>query len=209
MTKNAFVKAFRVPLILVFIMWAIAVFQFFMPDYFLEMGLLPRSVNRLSGIITSPFIHGDFSHLISNTIPFFFLLWAIFYFHRKYAFIILILTWLITNGLVWVFARNSYHIGASGLVYAYFGFLVVSGFILRNIKQLAVSFIVIVLYGGMLWGIFPTQRGVSWESHLFGVISGVLVAYLYKIKWFKPPKKKKVQDTEYTTDFWNEVIEKD
>jgi membrane associated rhomboid family serine protease len=143
-------------------------------------GIFPRRISGLIGIITSPFIHANFNHLLNNTVPFLFLLTAVFYFYQKVAWRVLLISYLLTGVLVWLIARPSYHIGASGLVYSFAAFLFVSGIVRRNISLLAISMLVIFLYGSMVWGIFPYRPDMSWESHLVGLTIGVLLAILYR-----------------------------
>lgn len=144
------------------------------------LGIYPRTVNSLIGIITSPFIHGNLEHLISNTFPFIMLALLFLYTHQKYGFLIFGLIYLCTNILVWIFARSAYHIGASGLVYGLASYLFFSGFYKNNILSIAVSLIVALLYGGLVWGIVPYDNSVSWEAHLFGAISGFVIAVLFR-----------------------------
>jgi membrane associated rhomboid family serine protease len=144
------------------------------------LGIFPRRLEGLPGILASPFIHANFNHLVNNSVPFFFLLTAIFYFYQKVAWRVLLLSYLLTGTLVWILARASYHIGASGLVYSFAAFLFISGVIRRNINLLAISLLVIFLYGSMVWGIFPYRPDMSWESHLIGMIIGGVLAVYYK-----------------------------
>lgn len=140
-------------------------------------GLIPRDTSRLYGVITSPFLHGSFSHFTSNIIPLaLFSLLIQQYGTRRY--------WLITTGiiigtgiLVWIFGRTSLHIGASGLVFGYFGFLIVAGITSREFKQLAIALLVGITYGSMIWGVLPLAPGVSFESHFFGIIVGGVIGY--------------------------------
>ena len=143
-------------------------------------GVFPRKTEGLIGILTSPFIHSNFNHLINNSVPFFFLLTAIFYFYQKVAWRVLLISYLLTGTLVWLVARSSYHIGASGVVYSFASFVFTSGIIRKNINLLAISMLVIFLYGSMVWGIFPYLPDMSWESHLMGLLVGVGLAMYYR-----------------------------
>ncbi len=151
-------------------------------------GVFPRKVAGLVGIFTSPFIHANFNHLINNSVPFFFLLTAIFYFYHKVAWRVLLISYLVSGVFVWLIARPSYHIGASGLVYSFASFLFVSGIVRRNINLLAISLLVIFLYGSMVWGIFPYRPDMSWESHLVGLTLGVMLAVYYRHEGPGPTK---------------------
>ncbi|MDH3269179.1 MAG: rhomboid family intramembrane serine protease [Ignavibacteria bacterium] len=152
------------------------------------MGLLPRNFIGLLGIVTSPLIHADFSHLISNTIPLTILGVIIFSFYPKVSYILFIFIYILTGLLVWMFARQVYHIGASGLVYGFVSFLFFSGIFRRDNKSIALALVITFLYGGLVWGMIPGLKGISWESHLFGAITGLLAAYMFRK--IDPPTKK-------------------
>jgi membrane associated rhomboid family serine protease len=152
------------------------------------MGILPRDGFGLMGIITAPLIHGDFSHLISNTFPIIVLGWIVFFFYPKISFFLFTFVYIITGLLVWLLAREVYHIGASGLVYGFVSFLFFSGIFRRDNKSVALALIITFLYGGLVWGILPGMKGISWESHLFGTIAGLVAAYIFR--QVDPPSKK-------------------
>ncbi len=148
------------------------------------LGLLPLKVEGLKGILFAPLLHGNYKHLISNSIPLFLLSAALFYYYRNKAWQIFILSWLLTGIWVWLFARgNSYHIGASGVVYALTAYHLVSGIIRKEPRLIAFSLLVTFLYGSFVWGIFPgfsPGERISWESHLMGAIAGVILAFGYR-----------------------------
>ncbi len=127
-----------------------------------------------------PFIHGSWSHLASNTIPLLVLGFMMIYFYHHIAYRILMMIWLIDGCGVWLIGRESYHIGASGIVYGMASFLVFSGVLRRNRQLLAVALVVVFIYGGMIWGMFPYVTDVSWEAHLVGFAAGVYFAYHYR-----------------------------
>jgi membrane associated rhomboid family serine protease len=172
------------PLAVVAVMWIVKIAEYYTNSDFSEFGIMPLTVKGLIGIITAPFIHADFGHLLANTIPMFVSLSIIFYFYKEVAFQVFFLVWLFTGVWVWSFARNdSYHIGASGLVYGYISFLLFSGMIRRNARLMAISLLIIFLYGGFFWGVFPNffpKRNISWESHLMGGIAGIVMAIFYR-----------------------------
>jgi len=168
------------PAIVLFFIWLVWVFEIADGIDLYYLGIFPRRGYGLIGILTSPFIHANFNHLINNSIPFFFLLTAIFYFYQKVAWRVLLVSYLFTGSLVWLMARSSYHIGASGLVYSFASFLFFSGIVRRNINLLAISMLVIFLYGSMVWGIFPYKPDMSWESHLIGMTTGALLSLIYR-----------------------------
>lgn len=165
------------PLIFPIILWIIH-FTTELGNYSLNnFAVLPRNFSGLPGILTSPLIHGDFSHLFSNTIPLVILGTGLFYFYPNAAFKALAIIYLVSNTLVWFLAREVFHIGASGIIYGFVSFFFFSGVFRRDNKSIALALLVTVLYGSLIWGVFPGSQGVSWESHLFGAISGVLAAY--------------------------------
>jgi membrane associated rhomboid family serine protease len=150
--------------------------------------LLPRNLVGLLGILTSPLIHADFSHLISNTIPLIILGWIIFSFYPKLSYLLFVFIYLLTGLLVWIFARQVFHIGASGIVYGFVSFLFFSGIFRRDNTSIALALVITFLYGGLVWGMIPGWEGISWESHLFGAITGLVAAYLFRK--IDPPSKK-------------------
>ena len=137
----------------------------------------------LIGILTSPFLHGGIRHLISNTFPLIVLLTILNYFYQQKALSVITFTIIIGGLFVWLFARNANHIGASGLIYGLAAFLIANGFIEKKFVPILISIGVILLYGGLIWGVFPSKYGrVSWEGHLFGAIAGVLIAFILRGK---------------------------
>lgn len=143
-------------------------------------GVFPREWSGIKGIFLSPLIHGDFQHLISNSIPLLVLTTILGYFYRKVAMPVFILIYLMTGIAVWLFARRSIHIGASGVVYGLLSFIFWSGVFRRNLRSIVLALVVTILYSGYFAGIIPTKEGISWESHLFGAISGIIMAFLVK-----------------------------
>lgn len=145
------------------------------------LGIYPRTLLGTIGIFTGPLVHGDVFHLISNTIPLLVLVIALFYFYRSIALRVFILVYLMTGIWVWFAAREAYHIGASGIVYGLISFFLFSGFLRRDPRSLALSFVIMVLYGGnMFYGVLPGQENISWESHLLGAIAGAFCAIYFK-----------------------------
>jgi membrane associated rhomboid family serine protease len=164
----------------IILFWLVKITEDLFGFDFYRAGIFPRHVNGLPGIITSPFIHGSYSHLISNSVPFFILLFTLVYFYRKLSYRIFILIYIFSGICVWLMGRESWHIGASGIVYGLAAFHITSGIIRNDLRLLIISAIVVFLYGGMVWGIFPLKPEISWESHLWGGISGVVFAYWYR-----------------------------
>ena len=148
--------------------------------YFLDnYGIRPHSLIGLRGILFAPFLHGDFGHLIGNTIPFLILGWLVMIQETSDFWIVTLITMIIGGAGTWIFGSpNSVHIGASSLVFGYLGFLLLRGYFQRNIPSIMLSLVVGFLYGGLIWGVLPMQPGISWQGHLFGFLGGVLSAKL-------------------------------
>ena len=147
---------------------------------FSTFGIFPRKLSGLKGIIFSPFVHADIKHLFNNSIPLLVLTSAIFYFYSNLAFRIFFLTWIMVGIWVWFGGREAYHIGASGLIYGFAAFLFISGIIRNYIPLMAISMLVVFVYGSMIWGIFPIEPQISYESHMLGAIAGLVLAFHYR-----------------------------
>ncbi len=168
------------PLMFLVIIWALKILEIASGLNLGVLGIYPRHIAGMPGIIFAPLIHGNISHLFSNSGPVLVLGSAVFYFYRPVAFRVIFYSWAITGILVWLGGREAFHIGASGLIYAIASFLFFSGFIRKSIELIAISFIVVFLYGGMFWGIFPIMEGISWETHLMGAIAGFGLSVYYR-----------------------------
>lgn len=166
-------------IILTSIMWLVKLLEVLSNSQWSKYGLYPKEMFGLKGIITMPFLHANFSHLLGNTIPVIVLLTFININYPEVA--KKIAGWIIfATGLwTWSFARPAFHIGASGLVYGLISFVLVSGFLRRDRASLALSFLVIFLYGGFIWGMVPQEGNVSWEGHLSGGIAGLIFAFAF------------------------------
>lgn len=151
-----------------------------------ENGILPRTFSGLQGIIFSPFIHSNIEHLYNNSIPLLVLLAALFFFYRKEAIGILVYGILFSGAFTWLIGRESYHIGASGLIYVLVSFIFFKGLQTQYYRLVALSLTVIVLYGGMVWYVFPKiDETISWEGHLSGLIAGFVLTFFYKKTEFR------------------------
>jgi len=169
-----------VPLYLVLSLWIVYWFEVRNGYNFNSFGVYPRSLSGLKGILFSPFIHGDIKHLYHNSAPLFVLLFSLLYFYRSIAWKVFIYGTLCTGLITWVIARKSYHIGASGIIYLLFSFIFFSGIIRKNYRLVAVSLMVIFLYGSMVWYLLPVKESVSWEGHLSGFLSGLVMAFIFR-----------------------------
>lgn len=161
-------------------MWAVHSINYFAGSHLGHWGIFPRELDGLKGIITAPLIHGSWEHLFSNSAPFFVTTTIIHFFYKRVAWASFIFIYLITGAAVWLFGRSVYHIGASGVVYGLVSFIFWSGIFRRNIKSIVLALIVTILYSGYLQGIIPFQEGISWESHLLGGLTGIIVAFIFK-----------------------------
>ncbi|MEL6535681.1 MAG: rhomboid family intramembrane serine protease [Bacteroidota bacterium] len=163
------------------LLWIVKLVEVGMDASFAQYGILPRTWEGIKGILFSPLIHGDFYHLISNSIPLAVLGIGLFYFYTRIAPEVTLWIYLATGFWVWIDARGeSYHIGASGLVYGLAAFLIVGGFLRRNLRVMTTSLVVLFLYGGMFYGVLPGEAGISWESHALGAVSGGVLAVFFR-----------------------------
>ena len=192
--KNNQTKIIKLTLILATSIVALMGIVYAYDSYFnldlYKFGIYPRKFTGLIGVLTGPFIHStvDYSHVFNNAAPAFVLTWLLFYNFRNIATRVFILTYIFTGLLVWLFGRESYHIGMSGVIYGLTSFLMISGFLTKNIRIAGISLLVIFLYGSLIWGIFPQTTNVSWEGHFFGFFIGILLAGLYRKKLPQPIK---------------------
>lgn len=173
-------KTFLLPLLLIFIMWFVYWFEITFGYNFNQLGVFPRTIDGLKGVIFSPFIHSNVQHLFNNSIPLLVLLLALGYFYQPIAFKILLIGWIGTGVLTWLIARPSFHIGASGIVYMLVSFIFFSGIFRKYYRLIAVSLAVIFLYGSLAWYLFPIEDRISFEGHTAGFLTGFLLAIVYK-----------------------------
>ena len=207
------------PLVLLVFFWVVLLFDETYHLHLNEFGIRPRSIVGLLGIVFSPFLHGGAGHLFSNSIPFLVGSGFLFDFFPRIEWRIMGIIWLFSGIGVWLYGGwGSNHIGASGVVYGLVAFLLTSGFIRRNKAMSAVSLILVFFYGSMVWGIFPQWNvdpfiNISWESHLSGAITGLILAYVYRKEG--PPDDVYQSDFEEEDDdgiefgYWNESPNED
>ncbi len=162
------------------IFWILEIIDiYFLRGYLNRFGIIPHNFIGLRGILFAPFLHGGFGHLAANTIPFLVLGWLVMLQETSDFWIVTLITMLVGGLGVWLFAiPGTVHIGASILIFGYLGFLLFRGWFQRNPASIFLSLIVFSLYGALIWGVLPTQPGVSWQGHLFGFLGGVLAARL-------------------------------
>ena len=176
--------------IFVLLLWVIWLADAIFGLHLARYGVYPRDLSGLFGILSAPLIHGSGEHIFSNTLPLLVLGTALFYGYPRSAWIVFPGIYLGSGLGVWLFARQSYHIGASGVAHGLMFFILVVGILRRDRPAIALSLLVIFLYGGMVWGIFPQKPGVSFEAHLFGALAGLSLAFLLRNRDPKPPERR-------------------
>ena len=186
--KKKILSILFIPFLFLILMWLVKIIEVNFQISFVRYGIFPQTIDGLKGILFSPFIHKDFTHLINNSYPILILGGMLFTIYRKIATQLFVWLYFIAGFWLWIIGRPSFHIGASGLIYALASFLLVSGIIRKNPRLTAVSMLVIFLYGSMIWGLLPTKEPISWEGHLAGFIAGIIVALFYKNEGPKPKK---------------------
>jgi membrane associated rhomboid family serine protease len=182
MASNPIYGSSVVPFRLVFFMWLV----FFLDSSYgfsiADWGIVPRTWSGLLGIFLAPMIHGSVMHLVSNTVPLLFLGSVLFFFYKRIGGVVFFRGYFWTNILVWLFGRPANHIGASGLVYALAFFLIFFGFFRRDMLSIFISVLTLLLYGGVFYGVLPTDPRVSWESHFAGALVGITSAVTFSSK---------------------------
>jgi membrane associated rhomboid family serine protease len=177
---DAILESIIIPSRMVFLMWLFFFVEVTFNYDFAFLGIVPRTTFGAIGIFMAPLIHGSLSHIISNTIPLLMLGTALYLFYPRTAGKVFTTCYFLTGILVWLFARSSVHIGASGLVYGLAFYLIFNGFFKKDLKSVIISIVVLLTYDGIFIGLFPSAPGISWESHLFGGIVG-----FFSARWFR------------------------
>jgi membrane associated rhomboid family serine protease len=173
---------FLIPILYIVAIWIIYWIEISFSFNFNKFGVFPRTLLGFRGVFLMHFIHSNTSHLFNNSIPLFVLLNSLFYFYKDAAYKVLLIGGFTTGFLTWCFARESYHIGASGIVYLLFSFVFFSGIIKKHFRLVALSLVIIFLYGSMIWYVLPIKEGISWEGHLSGFFVGLICAIAYRNK---------------------------
>ena len=215
--RKALLNILFFPILFLIIMWAVKLVEHNFGIYFTDYGVRPQSLSGLKGILFSPFIHGDFKHLINNSYPILILGGMLFFFYKNIAKQLFLWLFFIAGFWLWIIGGIGNqglkpHIGASGVIYALAAFLLVSGIIGRNPRLYAVSMIIIFLYGSMIWGVIPPEvlggrpTNISWQGHLAGFMAGVLVAIFYRNEGPKPKKYQWEIDEEIEEELQKELL---
>ena len=172
------------PSILVILLWIILLLEWSFQINLHWMGVYPRSISGLLGILTQPLVHSGAKHLFSNSIPLLFMGWCLLYFYKDLGYMVFPLLWMLSGIITWCIGRESWHIGASGVIYGLSFFLFFSGVFRRYIPLMAISILVVFLYGSAIWYMFPfaelIKENISWEGHLSGAISGFSCACIFR-----------------------------
>ena len=162
-------------------MWIVFLVSAVTGGALLWLGVIPRTVIGLRGILFAPFLHGSLQHIVANSIPFLVLGWLVMFRDPRHFTPVTIFSMIGSGLMAWLAgAPGSVHIGASGVIFGYLGFLMLSGWFARNIGSIVLSIVVIVLWGGMVAGVIPGATGISWQAHLGGLIAGVFAARQYR-----------------------------
>ena len=187
------------PILFVLIIWFVFWFEVRFGYSFNSFGVYPRTLTGLRGVLFSPFIHSDIKHLYHNTIPLFVLSVALFYFYRAISWKVIFYGILLSGFLTWCIGRPANHIGASGLIYVLMSFTLFKGIFAKHFRLIALSLLIVFLYGSMIWYVFPIKAEISWEGHLSGLIVGVFFALFFR-KSIAKPKKYAWEQDDYDED---------
>lgn len=163
------------------LMWVVFLATTLSGDALLSLGVIPRTITGLRGILFAPFLHGSLAHIMANSIPFVVLGWLVMLRDARH-FVPVTFAGMLGSGLMaWLLgAPGSIHIGASGVIFGYLGFLILSGWFARSFSSILLSLLVTALWGGMVLGVMPGQAGISWQAHLGGFLGGVIAASMFK-----------------------------
>lgn len=186
--QTTILSSILIPAIIVAVLILIKLAEVVFETSFAQYGIFPRKTSGLLGILTFPFIHGGWKHLLNNSSALLVLGTMLYFFYREVASRTLFWIYVLSGVWLWVGGRANIHIGASGVVYGLFGFLFVSGLLRKHLKLMALSLLVVFLYGSLVWGVFPVDETISYEGHLFGLLAGFIVARVFRKHGTQQPK---------------------
>ena len=181
--------AFAMALSFALLLWVLKLVEYFGGLDFTRFGIYPRRADGLAGVLLAPFIHGSFAHLFANTAPIIVIGTMLLYGYQRAAKVLLPAVYLGGGIAVWLFAREAYHIGASGLAFGMLFFVFTAGVLRWERRNIAISLVVFFLYGGMISGVIPGVHDISFESHLSGALIGILLAFLLRYRDPESPRK--------------------
>lgn len=193
-----FIKLYLFPSIFLCVLLAIKLFETYTASSFAQYGLRPRELENVLGIFLFPLFHGSWSHVLSNAFSLSILFAILFYRFHSIAHLLFTASYILPGVITWIFARDAYHIGASGIVYFCISFIIFFGFLKKERRLLALSFMILFFYSGFIWGMIPQDNAISWETHISGFITGMLCAILLRNKNISSYTEK-IQNSTYST----------
>jgi membrane associated rhomboid family serine protease len=189
------------PLFFVVFLWLIYWIEIRFDFDFVQNGIFPRTFSGLQGVLFSPFIHSDMNHLYNNSVPLFVLLAALQFFYAKQSIAVISYGIFFSGIITWIIGRDNYHIGASGLIYVLVSFIFFKGIQTKYYRLVALSLAVIIMYGGMVWYVFPkVDETISWEGHLAGLITGFALSLSFKTPEYKRVIRYDWEQPDYNPD---------
>ena len=206
--KREIITALAYPLVFVALLWIVYFVSNAIEFDLALLGIHPLDVKSLTGILTAPLIHLDFDHISSNSLSFIVIAFGLCFLYKRRAIPIFLFIYIASGLWGWCFARGGYHIGASGLVYGMFFFLITSAIIKREKRTMAFSLLITFLYGAIVWGFFPVffpGKNISWEIHTTGALSGVVAAFYFRKDGPQkeiPPEEDEQEEGEDENPYW-------
>lgn len=183
-------QAFFITASFLLLLWIVKIFEYLGGLDFSHLGIYPRHAIGLIGLVCAPLVHASFAHLFANSAPTLIIGTMLLYGYPRASKVLLPVVYFGGGFGVWLFAREAYHIGASGLVFGMLFFVLTVGILRWDRRAIALSLVVFFLYGSMIWGVLPLAREISFESHLGGALIGILMAFMLRHLDPEPPRKR-------------------